>query len=340
MPDEGAPHERTWMAFVARDSIWSRDQVPAVKRDLIRIADTVARYEPVTMLVGRDERREAQAMLDVAARASGQRRHAIELVQCDLDDLWLRDSGPTFVTDTRGRQYAIDFNFNGWGNKQRHGLDRTVARCVARHSGRPIQRSGLVLEGGGFEVDGKGTAILSKSCVLNPNRNPHWTQPQVEDELNALLGVEKIIWLEGVAGKDITDGHTDFYARFIRPGVVAVGRDNDPHSFDYEVTRENIRILQNSSDASGTRLNLLVLDAPERINEAFGRSDFAAGYVGYYLCNGAVIAQRFGDRQTDQRAREILRSAFPQRVVEQIAIDGIASGGGSIHCTTQQQPRL
>ena len=66
--------------------------------------------------------------------------------------------------------------------------------------------------------------------------------------------------------------------------------------------------------------------------------DFAAGYVGYYVCNGAVIMQNFGAKRADIAAKNQLANAFPRYQIEQISIDGIASGGGSIHCATQQEP--
>jgi len=71
----------------------------------------------------------------------------------------------------------------------------------------------------------------------------------------------------------------------------------------------------------------------------YGINDFAAGYVGYYVCNGAIIMQKFGDKKTDQAAKIKLEKVFPDHHIEQISIDGIASGGGSIHCATQQEPK-
>lgn len=119
----------------------------------------------------------------------------------------------------------MNFNFNGWGKKQKHDLDAKVADFViAQCRAKPIHTK-LVLEGGGIEVDGKGTAIITESCVLNDNRNPGVSKADCEKELKALLGLQKIIWLPGIKGKDITDGHTDFYARFAKPGVVVAGYD-------------------------------------------------------------------------------------------------------------------
>ncbi|GAB2873600.1 agmatine/peptidylarginine deiminase [Microbulbifer echini] len=332
MPDESGLHKRTWMAFVANDYIWSHKQIPEVKRNLALIANTIAQYEPVSILVSKDDLPKAQQLLNI-----GNSNFEIALHLLEIDDLWLRDTAPTFVKSINGKKIAIDFNFNGWGNKQEHSLDKHIARYIANKSGATLEKANIVLEGGCFEVDGNGTAIMTESCILNRNRNPGWSKKDIEEELNELLGLRKIIWLKGIKGMDITDGHTDFYARFVKPGEVIISRDNYHLSYDYEVTRENINLLSNSVDADGKPLNLRIIDTPEIINERFGSKDFAAGYIGYYACNGAIIAQKFGDKKADERAKATLQSAYPDRKIEQIAIDGIASGGGSIHCSTQQE---
>jgi agmatine deiminase len=174
--------------------------------------------------------------------------------------------------------------------------------------------------------------------VLNANRNPGVGKAEAEQELRRLLGIEKVIWLPGIAGKDITDGHTDFYARFTQPGTVVAGSDEDPASYDHPVTRRHLEILRGATDARGRRLKVIVLPGPGSVRPAFERPEFAAGYINFYVCNGAVIAPQFGDTRSDANARAILREQFPGREIVQLDIDAIAAGGGGIHCTTQQQP--
>ena len=154
-----------------------------------------------------------------------------------------------------------------------------------------------------------------------------------------LLGLRKIIWLPGIAGQDITDGHTDFYARFAAPGVVVAGLDEDPASYDHAVTQRHLEILRQATDARGQRLRVEVLKAPQNIRKSFENKEFAAGYINFYVCNGAVIGPQFGDTRADANARALMRELFPGREVVQLNIDAIAAGGGGIHCTTQQQPR-
>lgn len=328
MPDEGDPHVRTWMAFGASKKVWGGKLLPVAQRNLALIARTLARYEPVSMLVRKND-------LALARKLVGEQ---VELVECPLDDLWVRDTGPVFVVASDGARAGVGFNFNGWGDKQEHAHDAQVAAAVARQAGVELLRSSLVLEGGGIEVDGQGTALITESCVLNDNRNPGVSRAACEAELRLRLGLEKIIWLPGIKGRDITDGHTDFYARFVRPGVVVAGYDPDPASYDHAVTRQHLKILRAATDARGRALEVVVIEAPGTVRETYANDDFAAGYINFYVCNGAVLAPEFGDSKADAAAGATLRDLFPDREIVQLNIDGIAAGGGGIHCTTQQEP--
>ncbi len=336
MPEESESHKRTWMSFIATSDIWEEKQIPEVQRNLADIAKAIAKYEPVSILVRQQD-------YPIALKLVGgldKHHYPIELVVFNMNDLWIRDTGPAFVVNEKGDKAAVNFNFNGWGEDQDYQHDAKVADFIANKSGVKSIRSSLVLEGGCFELDGQGTAIMTESCILNDNRNPGKSKADVEDELKKLLGLDKIIWLKGIKGKDITDGHTDFYARFAKPGVVIVSRDIDKSSYDYKITRENIDILKSSTDAKGNPFDIVILDTLWDINTKYGIKDFAAGYVGYYVCNGAIIMQKFGDKNADDKAKQKLANVFPNHRIEQITVDGIASGGGSIHCATQQEPKV
>jgi agmatine deiminase len=334
MPNEGEPHARTWMGFTSSSSIWGSD-LGAVQQDLMRIANAIAFFEPVSMLVNASAMARAERLRSAASRAS-----RIQLVNASLDDLWLRDTGPVFVRRMGQRDLrAVDFNFNGWGGKQAHARDATVAAAVAGRATVPVVKSSLVLEGGGLEVDGEGTAIIKESCVLNANRNPGLSKTVVEQALKSTLGLTKIIWLPGPAGGDITDAHTDFYARFAGAGRVVVSHDAQDIHGERPVTQRHIDVLRQSTDAAGRSLALTVIPVPENPASPQANSDsFAAGYINYYLCNGGLILPSFGDAAADRVARDALQALYHSRQLMQMRIDAIAAGGGGIHCTTQQQP--
>lgn len=329
LPDEGAAHTATWMAFGPSEEIWGSKLLPAVRENLADIAKAIAAHEPVKMLVRQED-------YDIAERLCGS---SVNLLTQPIDDLWMRDTGPVFVKGPSGQLGAVGFNFNGWGDKQQHERDAQVAAFVAHQTRAHSLKARLVMEGGGIEVDGEGTAIITESCVLNLNRNPGLTKAQSEADLYRLLGLQKIIWLPGIAGKDITDGHTDFYARFASPGVVVAGLESDPSSFDYAVTRHHLDSLRKSADAKGRKLQVVTLPGPSTVRRKYENAGFAAGYINFYVCNHAVIAAEFGDSKADRHARDVLRDLFPRREVVQLNIDALAAGGGGIHCTTQQQPR-
>jgi agmatine deiminase len=332
MPDEGDQHERAFIAFGAQDAIWE-DFTADVQAALGRIARAIARYEPVTVFCRKGERSLAEQYCGTSN---------VTYVTAALDDIWMRDIGANFVIDDKGGLGAVDFNFNGWGDKQQHSKDAKIAATVAHDAQATYLRSGLVGEGGGIEVDGHGTGIMTESSWINSNRNPGWSKADVEAELKARLGLRKIIWLPGIKGKDITDAHVDFYARFIKPGVVIANLDSDPQSYDHPVTLAHLEILKKATDADGRPLQIHTISpplAPRKSKFSQNNPDFAAGYINYFVINGAIIAPEFGDKAADQKAYELLSKLYPERKVELLNIDAIAAGGGGIHCVTSHQPQ-
>ncbi|CRL51936.1 agmatine deiminase family protein [Pseudomonas sp. P154a] len=331
MPDEGDKHQRAFIAFGAQDAIWE-DFTADVQEALGRIARTIARYEPVTVFCRSNERSLAEELCGTAN---------ITYINTQLDDIWMRDIGANFVIDGDGGLGAVDFNFNGWGNKQQHAKDAKLAGLVAENAEASNLRTELVGEGGGIEVDGHGTGIMTESSWINANRNPDWSKAEVEQELKERLGLRKIIWLPGIKGKDITDAHVDFYARFVKPGVVIANLDNDPESYDRNVTLAHLEILKNATDADGRKLQVHTVSPPlyprkSKFNK--NNPDFAAGYINYFVINGAVIAPEFGDKAADTKAFDLLSELYPDREVVQLNIDAISAGGGGIHCVTSHQP--
>ncbi|WAG15930.1 agmatine deiminase family protein [Aeromonas hydrophila] len=330
MPEESTFQTRVWVAFAASPAIWGRDY-KEVQATIGRLVQAMAPYTQVNVLC-----REAEQAL--ARQLCGEQN--TRFVVAELDDIWLRDTGGVFVQNGEGELGLVDFNFNGWGDKQEHEQDAGIAELVSKQADAHYLQSKLTGEGGGIEVDGNGTAIMTESCWLNSNRNPGVSKAQLEAELKANLGLRKIIWLPGIKGKDITDAHVDFYARFVRPGVVVVNLDNDPESHDYQVTRQHMAILKQATDADGNKLELHVLPPPlDGRDNRFSRSrDFAAGYINYLPINGAVIAPEFGDKAADSYCHELLTRLYPGREIVQINIDPVAAGGGGIHCITLHQP--
>lgn len=334
MPAEWAPHTRTWMAFPPPNATFGGPGDPDLeraRRAWARLADTVVRFEPVTVLVSPDDVTAARDLLDPRVR--------IELVP--LDDAWLRDSGPTFVHGPDGSVAAVDWVFNGWGAQSwaAWDLDAQVARRTAGLAGVPVVGSALVQEGGGLHVDGAGTVLLTETVQLDPGRNPGWTRAQVEAEVHARLGTSTAIWLpRGLTadyGEFGTRGHVDIVAAFTSPGHVLVHTQTDPGHPDHAVTAEVTEILRSAVDARGERLRVTELPAPRTTQVDGELVDFS--YVNHYVGNGFVALCAFDD-ENDATARAVLADAFPGREVVLVDARDVFAFGGGLHCTTQQQP--
>ncbi|MFB7471311.1 agmatine deiminase family protein [Kitasatospora sp. NPDC056184] len=330
MPAESAPHTRTFMAWPALEEVWG-DQLPGVRQDIAGLARAVARFEPVVLLARPDQ-------ADQARQACGS---SVEVLDLMVDDLWARDTGPTFVTGPQGLA-GVDFNFNGWGGKQTHANDSQVARTLPAHYGITRLQAPVTGEGGGIEVDGEGTLMATESSWVNENRNPGVSRDRIEAAFKELLGVEKVIWFQGVAGQDITDCHVDALARFAEPGTVLLHRPaaDTPPDVWTTASAQARQVLESATDAKGRPLRVVDLPEPDfELIQGAGK-DFLATYINYYVCNGGVIVPRFGDPAADDRAAGVIGDLHPGRTVTQVDIHHIAGGGGGIHCATQQQPAV
>ncbi|MBD0710570.1 MULTISPECIES: agmatine/peptidylarginine deiminase [unclassified Streptomyces] len=333
MPAEWAPHERTWMAWPSPNATFADPAALARARTAwAAVARAVRRFEPVTMVVPPGGTEEARALLGPD----------VELVERELDDAWMRDIGPTFVTNGT-RLSAVDWVFNGWGAQDwaRWEHDSAIAREVADLAGVPVLPSPLVNEGGAIHVDGEGTVLLTETVQLGAGRNPDWTRERVEEEIHAKLGTTEAIWLpHGLTadyGRYGTQGHVDIVAAFARPGTVLVHSQQDSAHPDFERSRTHVELLRGRTDARGRPLEVVEVPAPTVLKDEEGDwVDYS--YINHYLCEGAVILCAFDDPH-DERAAAIFRRLFPEREVVLVDARAVFAAGGGIHCITQQQPK-
>ena len=327
-PSESEPHARTWMAWPSTPAVYGGPGAyyESVQETLGRLAAAIAENEPVAMAAPAAEH-------ELAARLCGPK---VELVDIATDDMWMRDSGPVFVRVGDGAIATVDFRFNGWGDKQAHASDAGIAAKVAQHLNVPRHLAAIRGEGGGIEYDGDGTLLLAESCWVNDNRNPGLTRSEIERHLKSILGVESVVWVPGVRGLDITDGHIDGSLRFVKPGLlVASGLTGDTSEWG-RAHAQALAILGRSRDARGRSFKVVSIPAATDVRSA--GDDFLTSYANYYIGNGALYTPQFGDKKADALARETLGRLHPDRRIVELDMDRIYENGGGIHCVTQQQP--
>lgn len=328
VPAESEPHTRTWMAWPSTPGFYGGPGAyfESVQETLGRLAAAIAENEPVSMATAKEHHA-------LAARLCGP---DVELVDIATDDMWARDSAPVFVHTADGRVAGVDFGFNGWGDKQPHARDGDLAAHITEEADVEHHDAGLCGEGGGFEYDGDGTLLLTESCWVNGNRNPGMTRAEIEKRLKAALGVETVIWVPGVRGLDITDGHIDGSFRFVEPGLVIASSYPGDTSEWGRAHKEALAILAKARDARGRPLEIISIPAATDVRST--SDDFLSSYANYYVGNGALYTPQFGDRKADALALDILGRLHPGRRIVQLDVDRIYENGGGIHCVTQQQP--
>ena len=330
MPAEWERHQRCWMAWPCRESLWgSPAELEKARAAYASVANAIARFEPVTMVARPEHRADVRK-----ACGSG-----VQVKDHAIDDSWLRDTGPSFVRDARGHLSGVAWRFNGWGGKyQPHNRDASFAASLLEDLGLPCLKAPMVAEGGAIHVDGEGTLLTTRQCLLNVNRNPGMAQSDIERILGEFLGVRKIIWLnEGLNG-DETDGHIDNVVCFAAPGKLILQGCEDPADANFRIAKDNHALLAEETDAAGRRFEIIRLPLPGPRFDAHGKR-LTLSYVNYYVANGGIIMPSFDD-PADARARDILAAAFPgRRIIQTPALD-IVAGGGGIHCITQQMPDL
>lgn len=327
MPAEWEPHERTWMAWPSSGyTLGEGDEAEVARGAWAAVANAIAAYEPVTMVVDPHDVGTAREWLSAS----------VEILPAPLDDAWMRDIGPTFVREADGSIAGVDWVFNGWGGQDWATWERDaeIAGEVCAAVGADVIPSPMTNEGGGIHVNGEGTVLLTRTVQLDPGRNPGWTTEQVEAELTRTLGAQRFVWLDRGLTRDYdefgTRGHVDIVACFSDASTVLVHDQTAPQHPDFEVSRAVMAQL-----AAVPGLTVVPVPAPGVLRDEHDWVDYS--YINHYVCNGAVILCSFDD-PGDARAAEILRGAYPGRVIELVDARPLFARGGGIHCITQQQP--
>jgi len=363
MPAEWEPHEATWLAWPHNIGDWP-GKLAAVRWVYGEMAQKISAGEIVRILVR--HRGEQNMACDILKRA-GCNLKKIQFILQPTNRAWTRDSGPIFVK-RKGRDAApqhpqtsrrdisaetgiVHFHFNGWAKyKDWHKdtrIPETVARilrkrlfhaqCVSIQNSK-FKTQNFVMEGGGIELNGRGTLLSTEQCYLDPKiqvRNPGLGETEIEATLKNYLGVRNIFWLaKGLAGDD-THGHIDDICRFVNPKTLVLVREKNSRDVNYRPLAENWERIRDLRLEDGGKPEVVELPMPSPLY--FDRKRLPASYANFYICNAAVIVPTFND-PNDRIALGILGELFKDRPVVGIHAVDLVLGSGSLHCLTQQQP--
>ncbi len=334
-PAEWDQHEAVWLAWPSHGDLWE-DALAGVRDAFTRFAAAIAdrdaagraRGERLNVLVPDDEngRLAATALAGLGA----------QFFVIPFGDIWLRDTAPVFLVGPGHLRAAVSFAFNGWGGKYVLPYDADVSGRVAAASGFPVFRFPWILEGGSVEVDGDGTCLTTRQCLLNRNRNTGMSARAIEDGLKDALGVSTVLWLGEGLLNDHTDGHIDTIARFVAPGEVVCMAPAGPDDPNRRVLLQIARDLAPMRDAAGRPLNVTTIPSPGLVTDPDGEV-MPASYVNFYVANTTVVVPAYGV-PNDEAARAAIGRLFPSRRAVSVPAHQLLEGGGAFHCISQQVP--
>ena len=355
-PAEWEKHEATWLGWPHNASDWPGkfETIPWVYGEMVW---KISAGEKINLIV-RHKKDEAHA------------RHVFKQVSVDLQKIqfvthptnrgWTRDTGPIFVkrsvaalyerrtstvTDRRynSETAIVHFHFNGWAKYDNWRKDTKVPETAARILGKKLFHAEcggkpFIIEGGGIELNGRGTLISTEECYLDPKiqvRNPGLGKKEIEATLKNYLGVKNIFWLAKGPKGDDTHGHIDDICRFVNPKTLVLVREKNPRDENYQPLAENWERIKDLRLEDGAKPEVVELPMPAPLY--FDGVRLPASYANFYICNAAVIVPTFND-PNDRVALGILGELFRDRPVVGIHAVDLVWGLGSLHCLTQQQP--
>ncbi len=335
MPAEWEKHSATLLTWPGNPETWPGVRLRKAEGVYLEIIKALARFEPVHLLVENTEVKERVLRLFQKNEISC---NGITMHTYPVNDIWIRDYGPIFVR-SRSEFKIINWEYNAWGGKYPPwDGDNRVPEFIANQFNIPVQKTGMVLEGGSVEVNGKGDLLTTESVLLNPNRNPQLSKKEIEQKLEQYLGAENIIWLKsGLAGDD-TDGHIDDLARFLNEDTILAMVCEDEADINFLALKENLEILRSARLKNGKPINIETLPLPKTNIEGTttdGSEHVPASYANFYVANHCVLVPLYDERY-DGMALQLFNKYYPDREIVGINCSDLVWGQGSIHCITQQ----
>ena len=345
MPAEFESHKSTWLMWPDRTDIYPYG-AKAVQKSYVELAAIISKFEQVNVCVSKSQFQNARVKLPENVR----------VMEMSYDGGWIRDTGPTFLTNDKGTIRGVDWEFNSWGEQGYFPWDQDnlVAQKVLEIENIDRYKCNLVLEGGSLNTDGQGTLLITEESVINPNRNPSLSKFEIEELLTQYLNVKKIIWLEKGIYLDEAGGHIDGLCCFLKPQVIALTWTEDKNDPQYEISRNAYDILSHAKDSKGNKLEIVKMHQPDpcyitkeesawidHIEGTAPRNEgdrLPATYINFYFANNSIIFPTFNDK-FDKINIEKLKEIYPERQIMPIFSRSILLGGGNIHCMTQQQPK-
>ncbi|WP_152392951.1 agmatine deiminase family protein [Paenibacillus guangzhouensis] len=336
MPAEWEEHEGTWLQW-PHDKTHRGEGYKAKLHDIwITMAKELHYGEYLHIVVCNEVEKEYVQSKLYEAKVNLEK---IDFLILETDDIWIRDNGPIFVKNREGNLSLTHWIFNGWRNKYPYTNDALVPYQISKKYMIPKVEVSVCLEGGGIEVNGKGTLMAAKTSIINENRNPTLSQEEIESTLTKYLGVTNFIWITGIRGEDNDNEDTDFHidgaARFSNENTILYEYDpfGESEAYLLKAHEQHYQELQQARNTDGMPFQLIPVPLTRKVVKEAGCK---GSYLNFYIGNEVVLVPIYHDEH-DKLALQIIEGQFPGRRIVGIHVSELYAYGGMIHCVTQQQ---
>ena len=345
MPGEWELQKSVWIAWPYNKEDWPNlfKNIPKVIAEIIA---NISNSQKVNLLINNqnDKIKIKKILNNFNYKLSN-----IVFYNIPTNRIWLRDSGPIFLVNKINKnKVLLNFKFNAWAKYKDYQKDNLINNKISKIT--KIKKINptmiinnklkqVVLEGGAIDVNGKGSILLTKECLLSKiqERNPGITKHVLENVLKKYLNVTNFIWLnKGIEGDD-THGHIDDIARFVSENTIMTAVENNKKDINYLNLKENYKILNQAKNFKGKKFRIIKIPMPKPIY--IDNTRVPASYLNFYIANKMILLPVFKDKN-DKKVISIFKKFFKKKKIIPINCRELIWGFGAIHCMTQQEPEV
>ena len=294
--------------------------------EVANVINEIAKTEHVIVLSNKEDINEIQNKTKDAN---------INILECKLDDSWMRDIGPIFYTEGK-KLKSISFDFNGYGKYVDFCNDNKISQFISNYLNIPTKNSDLVIEGGAITYDDKKNLFSTKNVIFNKNRKQKHSIEYIIKELKLLFDLNYIFLFENGLIDDDTDGHVDNL-------LCPIGKDKyliaSTHKLDpnYQILEKNKADLIKFFHDTDQKFDLIEIPLPKR--KKINNKNIISSYINFYFSKNKIILPKFNVKEDDE-VKITFEKLFPNREIMMLETENINYGGGNIHCITMNVPKI
>ena len=318
-------HQYCLIAWPCNKDLYG-DIINKARDEVANVINEIAKTERVIVLSNKEDINEIKNKTNL---------ENIDIIECKLDDSWMRDIAPIFYNEDK-KLKSISFDFNGYGKYPDYFNDNKVSKFISNHLNIPTKNSDLVIEGGAITYDDRKNLFSTKNVLFNKNRKQKHSNEYIIKQLKILFDLKHIFLFENGLKEDDTDGHVDNLLCPVGKNkyLIATTHKLDPN---YEILEKNkVNLIKFFQDTNQT-FDLIEIPLPTR--KKINNKNIISSYINFYFSKNKIILPKFNVRE-DNEVKTIFKKLFPDRYIIMLETANINYGRGNIHCITMNVPKI